>query len=759
MIVVVIAAAFYCGTDQMREVYRVGAEGEHPAQLIFAVLTELLTLICLWSAARRVSSMLLPDAHAAATWEGFIVRWIPRLCAAAVLFFLGLGLWQVSQATRLEAIPPVLTQHSASLARAQHAIEQMARTSARLEVAAILVWVLALALLLAAPRVSHRVKRRLNTFLLPPVIVGRWVAGSAMALIVLSLALTLWSQLPTFLGTLCLVNLFLAWLSLCLTGLFLAFDANRIPAASLLLAASLLFSWTGLNNNHLIHRTALKAPRQLWDEGGPQRYFDDWLLSRRDLDHFRSSGEPYPVIVVAARGGGLYASAQTATFLARLQDHCPTFSQHVFAVSSVSGGSLGAAAFAAYAKQHVKNEPWKPCTWGPDTTGPAETAIGQFLRRDFLAPLIGGTLFPDLLQRFLFFPVPSFDRARAFERGIETNWAAVDPAPTNPFTELFLDLADSHGAVPALLINTTEVETGRRRTISPFSLDAQAPNMAAWFYDDAGLAPFYQERVANGDRPSVTSDITLSTAVSLSARFPYILPAATLKQGRGAVHLVDGGYFDNSGIDTAQNLVESLANVRYTDRRYSGDLSPDDPRLHFTLYLIILRGVSDDYTSEPGPLGRSTAEEFASPIAALLSARTARGENTAYRVENARNLSVVSGVAPLYQVIEPAILDHQLFQLSLGFQLSDSALTLISAQINSGSECGAMNDLPEAVVNSFYPNQVPNRSGSIRDLTRGNSCQQCITMDVVDPAVRPSCHLPPPEEPYGKDAGDKLPSN
>ena len=57
--------------------------------------------------------------------------------------------------------------------------------------------------------------------------------------------------------------------------------------------------------------------------------------------------EIYPVFVVSAQGGGLYAAYNTATFLARLIDLCPGFRRHLFAISSVSGGSVGAAVFAS----------------------------------------------------------------------------------------------------------------------------------------------------------------------------------------------------------------------------------------------------------------------------------------------------------------------------------------------------------------------------------------------------------------------------
>jgi 6-phosphogluconolactonase/glucosamine-6-phosphate isomerase/deaminase len=67
------------------------------------------------------------------------------------------------------------------------------------------------------------------------------------------------------------------------------------------------------------------------------------------------------VFVVSAAGGGIYAASIAALFLARMQDECPTFAQHVFAISSVSGGSLGAGIFNSLAKQRAENGDWRPC--------------------------------------------------------------------------------------------------------------------------------------------------------------------------------------------------------------------------------------------------------------------------------------------------------------------------------------------------------------------------------------------------------------
>jgi len=56
----------------------------------------------------------------------------------------------------------------------------------------------------------------------------------------------------------------------------------------------------------------------------------------------------------------------------------------------------------------------------------------------------------------------------------------------------------------------------------------------------------------------IDHDIQLATAAFISARFPYLSPLAVIHTGCGTVRLVDGGYVENSGALTAQELLESL---------------------------------------------------------------------------------------------------------------------------------------------------------------------------------------------------------
>ncbi len=165
-------------------------------------------------------------------------------------------------------------------------------------------------------------------------------------------------------GVVAIFALFLVVMVVVLSNLFLLGDRLGVPVISLLVGFALVLTALDWNDNHRVpiipHTRTAGAPAQL----GPS--FLEWYRSRKDLDYYARSDEPYPVFIVAAAGGGAFSAHYTATFLARMQDSCPNFAQHVFAISGVSGGSIGASLFAGLAKLKAKNEDYAGCELAPD---------------------------------------------------------------------------------------------------------------------------------------------------------------------------------------------------------------------------------------------------------------------------------------------------------------------------------------------------------------------------------------------------------
>ncbi|HEY2585171.1 MAG TPA: patatin-like phospholipase family protein [Tepidisphaeraceae bacterium] len=519
--------------------------------------------------------------------------------------------------------------------------------------------------------------------------------GTAIFMALAALLFSADAQLAQYIGPIPVVlSAAAAWVVLCGAMVFWGLERS-IPVFWITLAWLILWSLANTNDDHAIRHVPLASGAAPTSRPSPPQLedtFDRWLANRQDKAAY--AGKPYPVVVVATEGGGIYAAYHTAMALADLQDAQPAFGQHVFAISGVSGGSVGASVFAAL--MSGQTQVTKPsASRTPAASGPMATATRAYFAPDFLAPLIAKAFFPDLFQRFNFFPIPAADRARALEQSLEAAWTGLAKSggitrpAGNPFDSDFDSLWPdfTSGATPALLLNTTEVETGRQVVIS-----------------NLGPGRYGRPNLFFADHP--TCHIRLSTAVVLSARFPVVTSAGReptiLAKGQPPAdrRYVDGGYFENSGMATLSDVVAALVVHRYEKK------SPIPFRL------VVVRIALDDTdaaagdkeyadahpaTQPAGPSSTSAApstaataearekfsesafEEIGSPVRALLNTRTAREE---------------SALARMHGMVDPPANGCSLIQLlisdtggplPLGWLLSEHAKAEIDAQVTEPS--------------------------------------------------------------------------
>ncbi len=269
------------------------------------------------------------------------------------------------------------------------------------------------------------------------------------------------------------------------------------------------------------------------------KHIDAWLESRRSK--IVASSEPYPVFVASAEGGGIRAACWTAGVLSALQDSEPAFAEHLLGISGVSGGSLGAATFVSLVHEFHEGKIDSTSRDFEGGAGPMQRLSDQVLGRDFLSPVLATMLIPDAAACLLHLD-DAKDRASVLEKSFEIGWlnATMSDVFERPLHALWR--GNSNLAVPALFLNSTEADTGVRIVNSHVTLE---PETSA-----AISLPLIVPAKA----------LRLSTAVLLSARFPVISPIAIVRNATGddALHVVDGGYADNSGTVTAAEIVSAL---------------------------------------------------------------------------------------------------------------------------------------------------------------------------------------------------------
>lgn len=683
------AVAFLTLPGQTLELYRALAldRVKFAPQILLAFLTLFIASLLLWQLGRILTLRWQRDQLMSRSISGFMLRWLPRLIGSLPLFAAAIGMVRSADRFITFEIPEwIEAQMPGTISTIREADAAYAQANELLHVAA---WIAAgLGVLLIAITFIRSAGRQWKYETPNP-----WLFGLPVRIIfyLLAAGLTLafsayffgdptkYGLLANYLGSFAIFNLFIICLAFFLSALTNIYDRSNVPALSLLITLGLVATAFDLNDNHGIRTLKKDAFLAL-----PSSYtgFQEWLRTRADREFFKSRDEEYPVYIVAAQGGGLYAAQHVALALARLQDRCPGFAQHVFAISGVSGGSLGSAVFSSLVREKAQPVTEPGCRFGVQPEGWFEENTREILGHDFLAPLTAAGFFPDFVQRMIPYPIAGFDRARALEASFESAWAsAVPESKSNPFSESFYRHWKPSGISPALVLNATQVKTGGRVAIAPFR--------------------FYQQPTLK--LPTINSmikaDIALSTAVGISARFPWVLPPASWRRGDlEQYRFVDGGYFESSGIDTAHDLVNLLEDY-ITRLRESGQLD-----MKVRINLIIL--TTDDILQESVATAnadkvrelrtrRSGFDEIGSPLETLLNTRWERGVVSMARAfqtfcpgcftdrEDRRTYAGIDGDARMLR------LNFTDFSLTVGWQLSGITEKLVSAHSGYPERCRA----------------------------------------------------------------------
>lgn len=332
----------------------------------------------------------------------------------------------------------------------------------------------------------------------------------------------------------------------------------------------------------------------------------------------------------------------------------------------------------------------------PPKDGPFEEKVREIFSADFLSPVLAAALFPDLLQRVLPFPVPSFDRAKALDATLEEAWQqATQPKETgksevkaeNPLKKTFLDLWTSKNneeAVPALILNATEVANGYRTFFSPLYLwELPTP---IWLKAQNINQTIYRGPLKRTIDTYDPLDVKLSTAAGISARFPFILPAASIKPGDGrTIRLVDGGYVESSATEIANDIIQVLKG-RY--RTLRDDERRPDAIPKYKFYLIVLMGLGFEREGV-------TPSEVSVPPSTLISTWSSRADQTFIRayLQNCafsdRCFETLDGVprAPLETDVAAVFLNLRDFNLPLTWQLTRASQKIISLHAGAAWRC------------------------------------------------------------------------
>ena len=241
---------------------------------------------------------------------------------------------------------------------------------------------------------------------------------------------------------------------------------------------------------------------------------------------------PVQPILVAVSGGASRAGLWAARVLDEV-DHkvqqSGSTNASIFAVSSVSGGSLGAAAYVAMRAGQSGAAP-RNCTLAaltPPLRRQRDIAETEAMRADALGPALAGMMLGDAtrsLAAYVAWPgleiynrffrpghyrdrialLRGNDRAEALEGAFEYNWRVdgIEPIAAlkgsvpmgfdQPYLSLFYKANAPRGDVPLWITNGTDAHTGDRLITAPFKVNGESfcrgkdagADLGAWYAAD-----------------------------------------------------------------------------------------------------------------------------------------------------------------------------------------------------------------------------------------------------------------------------------
>jgi hypothetical protein len=513
----------------------------------------------------------------------------------------------------------------------------------------------------------------------PPRLTSLWGASSeffgrvALLLLALGLVMFVWGVYdPLSMGARfnSLVLLMVWGATFLPIGSLVTYYGNKtgLPLVSLLFAIALVSSYW--NDNHAIRPLPGDAPAQ---RVSAAEALDAW--AQKHCKRRGNKDECGPLVVVATAGGGIRAAYWTATVLGHLEDHVQGFHDRLFAVSGVSGGSVGATVYRSVLTAAAHSEQCR---------GKVLDCSTRVLSQDFLSPLSASLLYPDLLQRF--FPVAFLpDRAKTLEMAWERSFEKE--TGSNALAGSFSALgADKQAPWPVLFLNATWSNNGRRVVAATAKMD--------------GDSAF---RIANDQLARIGYDIRVSTAAHNSARFPYVSPPGSWHEGKGEDktagpvlgRLQDGGLFENYGAETALEIL-ALAEQRLDGKSYTPVviLISSDPALR-----------ADFAKSRHGRRG-NFAYEILTTLRTMMNTREGRGAEAAGRL---RAWAQKHGSFAYFRMCDPR---EEEAEPPLGWALSDHARRQIEGYLLERPVSGKK-DLPPS---------------SCRGENRGSAQQVCESL-------------------------------
>lgn len=425
---------------------------------------------------------------------------------------------------------------------------------------------------------------------------------------------------------------------------------------SIFLVAGLAITLTGSNNFHTVRRVVKESSLPAEKMATFKEHLKAWLMHRREEinNYDTAGGRKYPFFLVNSYGGGIRAAAWTSMLFSRIDRQLQSntrlmarkepanLNHYTFAVSGISGGTVGLAVHTAYINRELARSP---------VVRPYDSAtLFEFYQSDFLSPVTTVLLGRDILASAL--GVESWnDRAAILEKTWERKTSEHELGYLDvPFRNIWNTYQPgTRYEIPLLFSNSFHAEEGVPGILAPVQLDE---------------ADFPSATLVNKLAHIREQDLRLSTAAFISARFPYVTPSARFSYGH---HFIDGGAKEYSGCATLLQVYQLIEKTRKEDP-FIDSMMRKVQVYHFNIKNYVPREEEEKKVSNPF--------EVTLPLTAIIQASYGTTQEAIINIETAIKKENSFMVQPTVEFIndEASCKNRYSPVLPLGWKISKEAL-------------------------------------------------------------------------------------
>lgn len=338
------------------------------------------------------------------------------------------------------------------------------------------------------------------------------------------------------------------------------------------------------------------TPATVLERADMETFFLKWAYDRFERDGLAAQDSAV-FYLVAAEGGGSRSGAWTSSVLTELDARSQgRFRRNCFAISSVSGGTVGAAVTLALWDNVIRDSKFKEAAADSlykcalEDKGRCYRTDAAYIQRifgrNYISTAIAGIFFYDFWQSVPLINLFYTSNYSRTDRHQDEENDAVSKALSGmlgnkendyktyfkhtSFLRLYYSQSEREPLprasvdLPLFFPNTTRVEDGRRGILSAVQMPAGDTT-----YE---LNPFVSavDVIGLAARENRFRSISLSEAAGLSQLFPYVNSNVNVSDNAG--RFMDGGAYENMGLTTMYEIRRYLSGI------CSDNCNPRDPQ-------------------------------------------------------------------------------------------------------------------------------------------------------------------------------------